>query len=424
MPRIYTRTHLHSHSIPMPTRQQQPLQNKRLILGITGGIAAYKSPDVARRLKDLGADVKVVMTRGAGEFITPLTLQSVSGNRVHSDLLDVEAEAAMGHIELARWADAIIVAPATADALARFAQGRADDLLTTLLRASDAPVLIAPAMNQAMWRDAATQDNCSVLSQRAYQFIGPEEGIQACGDTGVGRMSEPAAIALAAASLFESEALADQHVVITAGPTREALDPVRYLSNNSSGKMGFAIAQAAIEAGAKVTIVAGPVDLPVPDRANCIEVLTALDMLEAVSNLLPTTDIFIACAAVADFRPVNPASQKIKKVEDKDGMILELVKNPDILATVAMSADAPFTVGFAAETNDLVANAQEKMERKKIDMMVANDVSRSDIGFGSEANEVTIFVRGQQIDIAKCSKAHLARQLMQLIINQRVQVKN
>lgn len=414
----------------------QSLQNKRLLLGITGGIAAYKSPDLVRRLRDAGADVKVVMTRGACEFITPLTLQAVSGNRVHADLLDADAEAAMGHIELARWADAILVAPATSDALARFAIGRADDLLTTLLRASDAPVLVAPAMNQAMWRDVATQENYQTLQQRGYQFIGPAEGAQACGDTGAGRMSEPLEIAQRAADLFESGLLAGQHLLITAGPTREALDPVRYLSNFSTGKMGFALAQAAAEAGAKVTLIAGPVALDTPPHVERIDIVSARDMLEAVQQHLPQSSVFIASAAVADFRPVSAQDSKIKKTAGEDRMTLEMVKNPDILAHVAASENAPFTVGFAAETNDVIKHAGEKMQRKGINMIIANDVSRDDIGFGADANEVAVLfnqalakspiisadknANGQspeQTMIEKCDKQQLARRLIALIAN-------
>lgn len=414
----------------------QSLQNKRLLLGITGGIAAYKSPDLVRRLRNAGADVKVVMTRSACEFITPLTLQAVSGNRVHADLLDADAEAAMGHIELARWADAILVAPATSDALARFAIGRADDLLTTLLRASDAPVLVAPAMNQAMWRDVATQENYQTLQQRGYQFIGPAEGAQACGDTGAGRMSEPLEIAQRAADLFESGLLAGQHILITAGPTREALDPVRYLSNFSTGKMGFALAQAAAEAGAKVTLIAGPVALDTPPHVERIDIVSARDMLEAVQKHLPQSSLFIASAAVADFRPISAQDSKIKKAVGEDSMTLEMVKNPDILACVAASENAPFTVGFAAETNDVIKHAGEKMQRKGINMIIANDVSRDDIGFGADANEVAVLFNqalaksavnsadenalaqsAAQTIIEKCDKQQLARRLIALIAN-------
>ena len=396
----------------------QSLQNKRLLLGITGGIAAYKSPDLVRRLRDAGADVRVVMTQGACEFITPLTLQAVSGNRVHKSLLDADAEAAMGHIELARWADAIIIAPATADSLARFSVGRADDLLTTLLRASDAPVLVAPAMNQAMWRDEATQQHYQALLTRGYYFVGPAEGAQACGDTGAGRMSEPLDIAQQAAALFETQSLSGQHVVITAGPTREVIDPVRYLSNFSTGKMGFALAQAAVEAGAKVTLIAGPVSLPTPERVNRIDVVSANDMLEAVERVVPSASLFIASAAVADFRPAKVAEQKIKKDRDIDTMTVAMVKNSDILATVTNIDSAPFTVGFAAETENLIDHARDKLARKGINMIVVNDVSREDIGFASDTNEVTVISNTDAIQIDKCDKQHLARRLVELIAAQ------
>lgn len=396
----------------------QTLQNKRLLLGITGGIAAYKSPDIVRRLRDAGAEVRVIMTRGATEFITPLTLQAVSANRVHTDLLDVDAEAAMGHIELARWADAIIVAPATADALSRFAQGRADDLLTTLLRASDAPVLVAPAMNQAMWRDPATQDNSKILLQRGYQFVGPAEGAQACGDIGAGRMSEPLAIVDAATALFEQQLLTGQHVVITAGPTRERIDPVRYLSNFSSGKMGFALAEAAVEAGAKVTLIAGPVSLPTPDRVERIDVISATDMLAAAELSAASASVFIAAAAVADFRPRAAAEQKIKKTSDIETMRIDLVKNPDILRSIAESKRSLYCVGFAAETENLLAHARAKLAQKSLNMIVMNDVSRSDIGFAADDNEVVVITSEHAIHLEKTKKRHLARRLIQLISEQ------
>jgi phosphopantothenoylcysteine decarboxylase/phosphopantothenate--cysteine ligase len=337
---------------------------------------------------------------------------------VHSSLLDADAEAAMGHIELARWADAMIIAPATADSLARFSVGRADDLLTTLLRASDAPVLVAPAMNQAMWRDEATQQHYHALLARGYHFVGPAEGAQACGDTGAGRMSEPLEIAQQAAALFDTHSLSGQHVVITAGPTRELIDPVRYLSNFSTGKMGFALAQAAVEAGAKVTLIAGPVALPTPERVNRIDVVSANDMLEAVNAAVLDANLFIASAAVADFRPASIAGQKIKKTNDTDTMTVDMVKNPDILATVANASAAPFTVGFAAETENLIDHARDKLARKGINMMVVNDVSRDDIGFASDTNEVTVMTDSEAIHIDKCDKQHLARRLIELIAGQ------
>lgn len=396
----------------------QSLRNKHILLGITGGIAAYKSPDLVRRMRDLGADVRVVMSRGACEFITPLTLQAVSGNRVHSELLDADAEAAMGHIELARWADAVVVAPATADFLARAAAGRADDLLGTLLAASDAPLLLAPAMNQAMWRDAATQANVGQLVARGVQLAGPDSGDQACGDTGAGRMREPHAIAQAVAELFANKMLSGRHVLITAGPTREAIDPVRYLSNHSSGKMGFALADAALEAGASVTLVCGPVALASNPRVQRVDVESAEQMLEAVLADIDSADLFIGAAAVADFRVAKNSAQKIKKQHGQTGMTLELVQNPDIIATVAKRAAKPMVVGFAAETEQLLKHARAKLERKGLDMIVANDVSRADIGFGADANEAVLVSREQETVLGKCSKGQLARQLIKLFAQQ------
>ncbi|MGB5326219.1 MAG: bifunctional phosphopantothenoylcysteine decarboxylase/phosphopantothenate--cysteine ligase CoaBC [Pseudomonadales bacterium] len=398
-----------------PAKLQQSLRHKRILLGITGGIAAYKAPDLVRRLRELGAEVRVVMTRGACEFITPLTLQAVSGNRVHTDLLDADAEAAMGHIELARWADALVVAPASADFLARTAQGRADDLLATLLSASDAPLLLAPAMNQAMWRDAGTQANVKQLLARGVQLIGPDAGEQACGDTGTGRMSEPLAIAIKVADLFAHQLLAGRHVLITAGPTREAIDPVRYLGNRSSGKMGFAMAAAALEAGASVTLVCGPVALEADPRARRIDVESAAQMLEAVLAEVDSADIFIGAAAVADFRPVNDSAQKIKKRDGQATMTIELVQNPDIIATVAVRAHAPFVVGFAAETEKLVEHARDKLSRKHLDMIIANDVSRDDIGFSADQNEVIVLDADSETRLPMGSKNQLARQLINLI---------
>ena len=396
------------------------LQNKRILVGVTGGIAAYKSPDVVRRLRERGAEVRVVMTPGAKEFITALSLQAVSGNKVSADLLDEDAEAAMGHIELARWADAIVIAPATADCLARLAQGRADDLLSTLVRAAPCPVLIAPAMNQGMWADAITQKNRQILESSGYIFVGPDSGSQACGDVGAGRMSEPIEIVDAAEGLFQSRLLDGVSVVITAGPTREALDPVRYISNFSSGKMGFALAEAAAEAGARVTLIAGPVDQPTPERVERIDVVSARDMLAAAESVVTPDSIFIATAAVADFRPADVAAQKIKKQSDTDEMEVSLIKNPDILATVAHSNQRPeVVVGFAAESENLLANAESKLERKNLDLIVANDISRDDIGFGSESNQVTVMARDPEVnpgvDWPLQSKSQLAREIIRLV---------
>jgi len=367
------------------------LENRQILLGVTGGIAAYKSAELVRRLRDAGAVVRVVMTRAACEFITPLTMQALSGNAVHRELLDETAEAAMGHIELARWADLVLVAPASADFIARLAHGLADDLLATLCLATDAPVLVAPAMNQAMWRDPATQHNCRVLAERGVGLVGPGSGAQACGDTGPGRMLEPAELLAAVAARFAPGALDGVRVMVTAGPTREALDPVRYISNHSSGKMGFAIAGAAAEAGAAVTLVSGPVHLATPARVARIDVSSALEMHEAVMSRAAQCDIFIACAAVADYRPEHCAAQKIKKSADR--MEVRLVRNPDIVADVAALAARPFTVGFAAETTDVVAYARGKLAAKRLDLIVANDVARAGSGFGADTNQVTIYHR-------------------------------
>ena len=392
----------------------QSLFNKQVVLGVSGGIAAYKSAELIRRLRDAGAEVRVVMTNAAREFITPLTLQALSGHPVHGDLLDPAAEAAMGHIELARWADLVLIAPATADMMARLAQGRGDDLLTTLVLATDAPVAIAPAMNQAMWRDPATQHNLALLLERDVKVFGPGDGGQACGDVGPGRMLEPTDIAARAAECFERGLLAGRHVLINAGPTREAIDPVRYISNHSSGKMGFALAEAAAEAGARVTLVAGPVNLPTPARVQRVDVVSAQQMLDACLAALPA-DLFIASAAVADYRPDACADQKLKKTPGSDdGTTLTLVRNPDILATLASHSERPgFCVGFAAETQDLLGYARDKLQRKNLDLIIANDVSQSGIGFNSDDNAVTLI--DQQLTtttLPQASKQKLARDII------------
>ena len=394
----------------------QRLQRKRIVLGVGGGIAAYKSAELIRRLRDQGAEVRVVMTRAAREFITPLTLQALSGHPVFNDLLDPAAEAAMGHIELARWADLILVAPATADLMARLAQGLADDLLTTLVLASDAPLALAPAMNQAMWRDPATQANAERLAGRGMRLFGPGAGSQACGDSGPGRMLEADELAQRAADCFERGLLTGRRVLITAGPTREAIDPVRYVSNHSSGKMGFALAEAAAEAGAAVTLVSGPVHLPTPQRVARIDVVSARDMLAACEGAMPC-DILIAAAAVADYRPEAVASQKMKKDPGSDdGLTLRLVRNPDILATLAARTDRPFSVGFAAETEHLLDYAARKLKSKNLDLIVANDVANPQIGFNSEDNAVSVIDRALQATrFEQASKGQIARQLIAFI---------
>ena len=387
------------------------LRNKRILLGISGGIAAYKSAELVRALTGAGCEVRVVMTQGAKEFITPLTLQALSGNPVHHSLLDPEAEAGMGHIELAKWADFILIAPASANFIARLAAGMGDDLLTTLCLASVAPLAIAPAMNQAMWLDASTQANIKkIQSVKNIQMWGPDQGQQACGDVGPGRMIEPINLAQLLAQQFESKALSGKTVLITAGPTREAIDPVRYISNHSSGKMGYALAMAAQEAGAHVVLISGPVQLPPPDRVEVISVESAQQMLEAVEAKLSNTDIFIGAAAVADYRPANLATQKIKK--NNDEMNIHLVKNPDIIATVAAKANKPFTVGFAAETQDVLAYARGKLLKKSLDMIIANDVSNKDIGFNSDDNAIIIIDKDQEKEYPQASKYQLAQHII------------
>ncbi|WP_390619215.1 bifunctional phosphopantothenoylcysteine decarboxylase/phosphopantothenate--cysteine ligase CoaBC [Maricurvus nonylphenolicus] len=387
------------------------LNNKRILLGISGGIAAYKSAELIRRLMDHGADVRVVMTRAAQEFITPLTLQALSGNPVHTELLDPEAEAGMGHIELARWADLVLIAPASADLMARLAQGKADDLLTTLFLATPAQVVLAPAMNQGMWRNASTQANAKLLEERSVTLLGPAEGSQACGDVGPGRMLEPDELAALTAQQFQSGLLAGKKVVITAGPTREAIDPVRYISNHSSGKMGYALAEAAAEAGATTILISGPTQLATPDRVQRLDVTSAQEMYDATMASLEGCDLFIASAAVADYRPAQLAEQKIKKT-GQDTMTIELVKNPDIVTAVAASQPKPYTVGFAAETQDVVSYARGKLERKKLDLVIANDVSQAGIGFNSDRNAVTLVWPTDEETLAENSKTQLARDLI------------
>lgn len=398
-------------------KPMQTLTNKRIVLGVTGGIAAYKSAELVRLLRKAGAEVQVVMTAGGREFITPLTMQALSGNPVHTELLDPSAEAAMGHIELARYADLVLVAPASADFIARLAGGHASDLLSTLCLATPAPVALAPAMNQGMYRDAATQANLATLRQRGVHLFGPAEGEQACGDTGPGRMLEPVDIAAAAASLFQSGALTGVPVLVTAGPTREAIDPVRYVSNHSSGKMGYAIAAACVEAGARVTLVSGPVHLPTPERVHRIDVTSARQMHEAVMAHVSESEVFIGTAAVADYAPVECADHKIKKVH-ADELVIRLTKNPDIIGAVAALQRRPFTVGFAAETRDVVAYGLDKLTRKKLDMIIANDVSDPLIGFNSDENAVTVIWRDGHRELPRAGKGRIARAIVELIAGQ------
>ncbi|GAA6171383.1 bifunctional phosphopantothenoylcysteine decarboxylase/phosphopantothenate--cysteine ligase CoaBC [Colwellia sp. KU-HH00111] len=389
------------------------LQGKKIVLGISGGIAAYKAPELVRRLKEQGADIRVVMTEGAKAFITPLTLQAVSGNAVADSLLDTQAELAMGHIELAKWADLIIIAPATADIIAKITAGMANDLLTTLCLATSAPIAIAPAMNQQMWHALATQANITTLKDRGYHIWGPGCGEQACGDVGLGRMLDVDDLVSLSGDFFVEKYLQGQHWVVTAGPTREAIDPVRYISNHSSGKMGYAIAHAAVRAGAKVTLISGPVTLNAPFGCELIRVNSADEMHQHALSLAPTCSTFVACAAVADYRVANVAAQKIKKTND--AMQLELVKNHDIVADVAQLTDKPFIVGFAAETQNVEHYARGKLVRKNLDLIAANDVAKSGQGFNSDDNALTLFSAVDHIEIPLANKTIVAQQLVSLI---------
>lgn len=394
------------------------LHGKHILLGITGGIAAYKSAELTRRLKDAGAEVRVVMTRAATEFVTPLTFQALSGNPVHTALLDETSEAGMGHIELARWADAVLVAPASANVIAKLAQGRADDLLSTLCLATEAPLAIAPSMNRVMWHDPATQANCKTLKQRSVLQFGPDSGLQACGENGEGRMLEVPELIDKLANCFESGELQALNVVITAGPTFEPIDPVRFIGNRSSGRMGYALATAAREAGASVTLISGPGHLTTPDSVNRIDVETADQMYDAVFEHINNCDIFIASAAVADYKPVTTHEQKLKK--DNDALMLQLERNRDILSDVAHLAARPFVVGFAAETEQLEKNALEKLQRKNLDMIAANWVGKNlqekqDIGFNSEYNALQVFWPNGKTSLELARKSALARQLIHLI---------
>jgi len=402
------------------TMLSQDLSNKNILLIISGGIAAYKMPEFVRRIKEYGANVKVVMTSGAKAFITPLTLQAVSGEPVAEDLLDPQAEASMGHIEFAKWADLVVVAPASADIMAKMAAGLANDLATTLLLATSAPVIVCPAMNQQMYAHLATQANLATLKQRNVTICGPASGEQACGDVGLGRMVEPAEIVKACLTHFDTiqnKTLAiwqGKTITITAGPTREGIDPVRYISNHSSGKMGFALAQAAAQLGAKVNLISGPVNLSTPDKVARVDVVSAREMHAASLQLAPQSDVFIACAAVADYRPDNVASQKIKK--DNDVMQISMTKNPDIVKDVAaLTENRPFVVGFAAETQDVEQYAKSKMQRKKLDMICANDVSVSGQGFNSDQNALKVYWDDGSKDLPLDNKDALAKHLLSLI---------
>lgn len=403
----------------------QPLQDKKILLGISGGIASYKSAILARRLIDAGAEVRVVMTAGAQAFITPLTLQALTGNPVHTELLDTEAEAAMGHIELARWADIILIAPASANLLARLSHGFADDLLTTLVLASDAPVILAPAMNRLMWSNAATQENTEKLKSRGMSILGPDEGAQACGEIGAGRMLEPEHIRdlvvgfagnqLTSVDTSNHRSLAGLHIVITAGPTVEPIDPVRFITNRSSGKMGFALAERAAIRQARVTLIAGPVSVETPAGINRIDVDTAKAMHAAAHKAVNDADVFVSVAAVADYRVENIAQQKIKKSEDS--MTLTLVRNPDILASIAALPNRPFCVGFAAETQNVEKYARGKLEKKNLDLIAANQVGQADNPvFGSDSNSLDVYwPAGGHQHIPSATKKQVAAELLDII---------
>ena len=393
------------------------LINRNFIVGVTGSIAAYKAAELTRSLIREGANVRVIMTEGACEFITPLTLQALSGHEVHTDLLDTEAEAAMGHIELARWADALLIAPASADSIARLVQGRADDLLGACALATPAPVFVAPAMNQEMWSKQATQDNVQTLIARGFTLLGPSSGSQACGDVGAGRLLEPDQIIVKVAEQFSTGALAGRHVVITAGPTREPICPVRYISNRSSGKMGYALAEACVSAGAKTTLISGPVSCEPPIGATVINVETTQQMFDASVAAAATADIFIGAAAVVDLKPATVHDRKIKR-NGLESMELSLIPNPDIIASIADSASRPrLVVGFAAETHEVKAYARKKLASKSLDFIFANDVSDQSIGFNSELNAGVLISKNSEITMPMSSKRVLAESIVSELSN-------
>ncbi|MCE0493735.1 bifunctional phosphopantothenoylcysteine decarboxylase/phosphopantothenate--cysteine ligase CoaBC [Vibrio salinus] len=394
----------------------QTLSGKKILLGISGGIAAYKCAELTRRLIERGTEIRVVMTEAAKEFITPLTMQAVSGHQVASSLLDPEAERSMNHIELAKWADLVLLAPATADLIARVAGGLGNDLLSTLVLATEAPVAVAPAMNQQMYKNIATQENLATLIRREFIIWGPGAGEQACGDVGPGRMLEPMELVHHCEEFFQPRLLSGQSILITAGPTQEAIDPVRYISNHSSGKMGFQLAEAAARSGASVTLISGPVNQRTPDGVCRIDVTSATNMHEEVMKLAPEHTIFISCAAVADYRPECISEQKIKKTKDKDAMTIRMIKNPDIVASVAsLTEGRPYTVGFAAETQNLEHYARNKLEQKNLDLICANDVSVSGQGFNSDSNALTVYWKNGEHVFPLTSKNQLAMELMSFI---------
>ena len=391
------------------------LANKNILLGVTGGIAAYKSAEIVRHLKKSGASVRVVMTRSAEEFITPLTLQALSGNRVSTELLDAEAEAAMGHIELAKWADGILIAPATANTIARLSSGRGDDLLSTVTLAFDGPISVAPAMNQAMWRDERTQENLKKLIDQDFGICGPGSGEQACGDVGLGRMLEPIDILDMFSLSFNEGTLSGKKILITAGPTQEPIDPVRFITNRSSGKMGYSLVEAALESGANVTLISGPVNIEPPSNCNFVSIKTAEEMYDAVMHHISGMDVYIGTAAVSDYSPAKASDSKIKKDGSSSPMVLELKENQDILKSVSELEQRPYVVGFAAETNDLIKNAEKKLSNKNLDLIIANDVSNKDIGFDSDDNEVTLITEKEKHLIERQNKRKVSKKIIDFI---------
>ena len=391
------------------------LTNKNILLCVTGGIAAYKAAELVRLLKTSNAFVKVLMTKSAQEFITPLTMQALSGEKVHTDLLSTEAEAAMGHIELAKWCDLIVIAPCSANSLSKIAEGRGDDLLSAVCLATESEIFIAPAMNQAMWKDKRTQKNLSKSIKAGLNIIGPASGEQACGDVGDGRMTEPADIVSEVEKTLEKGLLTGKKVIITAGPTQEMIDPVRYISNKSSGKMGFSLAEEVKNQGALVTLISGPVNLKTPEKVKRHDVLSADEMKLKVEELIEDCDIFIAAAAVSDFKPKEIYKNKIKKNETEKHLNLKMDKNSDILKVISEKNLNLKTVGFAAETENLLSNAKKKLSQKKLDLIVANDVSNKDIGFDSDENEVTLITKKEQKKIKKASKKIVSKKIVEFI---------
>ena len=391
------------------------LANKNILLGVSGGIAAYKSAEIVRHLRKAGALVRVVMTKSAEEFITPLTLQALSGNRVSTELLDVEAEAAMGHIELAKWADGLLIAPATANTLARISSGRGDDLLSTITLAFEGPVSLAPAMNQAMWRNERTQENLKKLIDQDFVICGPGSGEQACGDVGLGRMLEPLDILDMFSLSFNEGTLSGKKILITAGPTQEPIDPVRFITNRSSGKMGYSLVEAALESGANVTLISGPVNIDPPSNCNFVSIKTAKEMYDAVMHHISGMDVYIGTAAVSDYSPAKASDSKIKKDGSSSPMFLELKENQDILKSVSELEQRPYVVGFAAETNDLIKNAEKKLSTKNLDLIIANDVSNKEIGFDSDDNEVTLITEKEKYLIERQNKRKVSKKIIDFI---------